>query len=88
MGFDYYYGDYVIYDYMTVDVDNDGYIEYAEYEDIIKPTAFYQDWDKDDDGNIDEEELATGVFEIWDMDNSKFIEMDEYIDFDSYYLDI
>jgi len=45
-GFDYY------------DVDNDGYLEYAEYEEAYDPDL-YDAWDEDDDGLIDDDEYET-----------------------------
>ncbi|MCF8230446.1 MAG: hypothetical protein K9J24_15980 [Bacteroidales bacterium] len=54
--------------------------------------------DVDDDELFTEDEWWYGydyeyeqtrmVFNKWDYDNSNFIEIDEYTDFDAYYLDI
>lgn len=87
VGFDYMYGDYIIDDYEAIDTDNDGYIEYLEYEAALAPSTFYFDWDFNSDGEVDAEELAMGIFDIWDKDNSQYIEPDEYAEFDSYYLE-
>lgn len=87
-GYDYYFGDYVTVDYVAVDTDGDGFIEYAEYYDILDDTDFYTVWDVDANGYLNEYELARMVFNNWDIDNTNFIELDEYQDFDSHYLDI
>ncbi len=87
-GYDYFYGDYVSDEFVSVDVDGDGFIEYTEYYDVLSPTTIYTDWDVDGDNYLNEYELARMVFNNWDYDNSNFIEIDEYNDFDFYYLDI
>lgn len=85
---DYLYGDYVAEDFVAFDTDNDGYIEYVEYYDVLFETDFYDMWDVNDDGYLNEYELARMVFNNWDYDDSNFIERDEYTDFDAFYLDI
>ncbi len=88
MGYDHYYGNYIFDDYEGIDVDGDGFIEYEEYSNVLGDTDYYLNWDADASEYLNEEELATGVFQIWDVDNSGLIEKDEYAQFDSYYLDI
>jgi Ca2+-binding EF-hand superfamily protein len=88
MGYDYYYGDYVISDYDAIDIDGDGFIEYTEYNDVLVDTDFFVDWDADADDFLNEDELAEGVFHIWDLNNDGMLDREEYIQFDSYYLDI
>lgn len=87
-GYDYYYGDYAINDYLAVDTDGDGFIEYAEYYNYLNPTDFYIVWDVDKDTYLNEFELARVVFNNWDINENNFIEKDEYVKFDTYYLDI
>ena len=88
LGYDYFYGDYIIDDFVVVDTDKDGSIDYTEYKTIISPTNMYIDWDQDDNGLIEGNELAFGLFKIWDLDNSQYLELDEYGKFDKYYFDI
>ncbi len=87
-GYDFYYGDFIVTDYESIDIDGDGLIEYEEYEGILDDTDFYVTWDVDASEYLSEEELASGVFHRWDIDNSGAIERDEYTDFDRNYLDI
>lgn len=87
-GYDYYYGDYVFDDFVALDTDGDGKLEYIEYYDILEESDFYENWDVNKDKNLNEYELARMLFNNWDFDDSNFIEPDEYEEFDSYYLDI
>lgn len=88
LGYDYYYGDYIITDYDAIDVDGDGFIEYAEYTGILDDTDFYLNWDLDASEYLSDKELAQGVFEKWDINNNGTLELNEYSAFDNYYLDI
>ncbi len=87
-GYDYFYGDYVNDDFVALDLDNDGFIEYVEYYDVFADTYYYTDWDIDADTYLNEYELARLVFNNWDVDNSNFIEKDEFDDFKAYYLEV
>ena len=88
MGYDYYYGAHVIVDYDKIDLNKDNYLVMNEFENILTGTNFFVEWDTDKNLQIDENELAEGVFERWDIDNSGKLEQDEFAEFDSYYLDI
>lgn len=87
MGFDYYYGNYVVSAYEVIDEDNDGFISYKEYYDVLDETDFYLEWDLNTDNQIHKKELSTGVFDRWDIDNDGVIDMTEYTAFDNYYID-
>ncbi len=87
-GYDYYYGDYIIQGYDAIDIDGDGFIEYVEYKDVLDGTKFFVDWDVDASEYLSEDELAQGVFNIWDLDGDNMLDNDEFYQFDSYYLDI
>lgn len=88
MGYDYYYGAHVIVDYDKIDLNKDNYLVMNEFENVLTGTNFFVEWDTDKNLQIDEKELAHGVFERWDIDNSGKLEPDEFAEFDSYYLDI
>lgn len=77
-GFDIYYGDLVMQPYEDVDKDSDGYISYVEYKAALGKTEFYQKWDMNNDNQLSEFELAKGVFEMYDIDSSNFLEQDEW----------
>ena len=87
-GYNNYFGDYILDNYVAVDTDGDGFIEYQEYYDVLYPTDAYVVWDVDEDSYLSEYELARAVFNTWDLNDSNFIEKHEYNKFDSYYLDI
>lgn len=88
IGYDYHYGDYVVVEFEDIDVDNDGYITYDEYHATIEKTELYEDWDFNDNMEISQTELARNIFDRWDINQSGFIEEDEFNEFDMYYLDI
>lgn len=87
IGFDYYFGNYVISAYDVVDENDDDLISYEEYYNVLNDTEFYRDWDLNEDNIIHEEELTAGVFERWDLENDGVLDVDEYAAFDSYYID-
>jgi Ca2+-binding EF-hand superfamily protein len=87
-GFEYYYEDYVADDFIVIDVDDDGMIEHDEFVDVLDKSDFFESWDFDADEHLTELEIARGVFNNWDRDDSNFIDPKEYESFDSFYLDI
>jgi len=58
------------------------------YNDVLADTDFFIDWDADADDFLNENELAEGVFRIWDINNDGMLDKEEYVQLDSYYLDI
>ncbi len=88
MGYDYYYGNYVVRDYDDIDVDDDGFISREEFNEVLRETDFFTDWDVDKDEKLTDAELAKQVFQRWDTDNSHTLSREEYEEFDTYYLDI
>lgn len=88
LGYDYYYGDFILTGYDAIDLDGDGFVDYNEYTGVLNDTDFYIQWDVDASEYLSEKELASGVFNIWDVDNSNALEIDEFAEFDYYYLDI
>lgn len=87
-GFEYYYEGYAANDFIIKDLDNDGMIEQDEFVDVLDDTDFFEAWDFDADQHLTELEIARGVFNNWDKDDSNFIDPKEYDGFDSFYLDI
>lgn len=88
LGYENYFRNYVVARFEDIDVDDDSYIMYSEYYDLLGDTDFYAAWDFDGDLQISQAELARGVFNNWDMDNSGFLDRGEFNAFDIYYLDI
>ncbi len=87
-GYDYYYGDYLVDDFVAYDVDGDGYLEYAEYYDVLYDTDFYATWDIDMDTYLSKAELAENVFELWDTNDTGLMSKSEFNNFKKYYDDI
>ncbi len=87
-GLRYSYGHHVVTDFDDLDADADDFISYDEYEEALINTSYYASWDIDNDNHLSEKELAAGIFYVWDINQSDFIEPDEYEKFDYYYLDI
>lgn len=88
MGFDYYYGNYVIYDYATIDTNNDGFVSWEEFDEAVSDTQFFVSWDADASEYLDKEELGEGVFKIWDLNNNGILDEKEFNKFANYYLDV
>ncbi len=88
MGFDHDYGNYILDDFKSIDENKDGYIGYNEYSVALQETSFYLDWDIHNDNEINEEDLATRVFSRWDIDQSGLLEIDEFKEFQDYYLKV
>lgn len=84
--FDYFFGDHVMIDFNAADFNDNGQVGYDEYFDMLENTDFYVSFDVNNDGVLKEFELARGIFNYWDLDNSRFIEYDEYTKFDNTYL--
>lgn len=85
--YEYNYTDYIDKDFDDIDKDNNTYIDYSEYDSVIYKTKFYEEMDVNKDEFMDELELSRAIFNLWDLDNSNFIEPDEYVKFDAYYIE-
>ncbi|HBH25611.1 MAG TPA: hypothetical protein DDY13_19615 [Cytophagales bacterium] len=87
-GYENYYGDYIDSEFVAVDTDADGFINYDEYYSIIHDTDFYTTWDANDNAILSENEFAEKVFHTWDDNNTGYMTKNEYEDFDMFYFDI
>ncbi|MFW5644668.1 MAG: EF-hand domain-containing protein [Bacteroidota bacterium] len=87
MGYNYYYGEFIVKEYESVDADQDGFIEYEDFNDVLRDSDFFASWDRDASDYLDEEELAHGLFAVWDVDNNGYLDADEFDAFELYYLE-
>lgn len=85
MATDRYLNNYIVADINEIDVDDDNYVVYGEYYNVVGDTDFFIEWDLDEDSYISEEELARGVFNYWDLNKNNFLEVNEFQEFDMYY---
>jgi len=84
----------VTYDYTYYDDDMDELLTAEEFEAAYTDIGYYNTWDLNDDGILDENEWATGisnyygdydgddygVYDDWDLDNDGYINDDEFVD--------
>lgn len=87
-GYELHYKDYTDDDFIAIDTDGDGYIDYNEFFEVMGDTDYYISWDVDADAYLNQWELARFVFNNWDTNNSNFIDPEEYAYFDIYFEDI
>lgn len=81
------YGDDISNEYVAMDIDDDGYLEYSEFYDVMDDLGYYKRWDMNNDGYLNQQELANFLFHKWDLDDNQCIEPDEYAEFDMHYPD-
>lgn len=85
-GFDLFHGDYLYDNLAMYDVNDNGSIEYVEYYDALYDSDYFVSWDVDNDGYLDQYELANAVFENWDLNSNYVINRNEFNILDHYYL--
>ncbi|MGB3780816.1 MAG: hypothetical protein WA960_20805 [Tunicatimonas sp.] len=51
-----------------------------EFAQVLDQTDYLAEWDDDDSGELEESEVAEGVFAMWDTDGNGVIESEEYTD--------
>ena len=88
MGYRDFHGNTVQVDYKDINIDGNDHVVYKEYMKGMNDADFYSAWDKNNDGNLSDNELATGIFHTWDTNNNGLIEEKEYQKFDAKYEDI
>ena len=62
--------------FSRLDRDNDRVLSQAEFDAFGREILAL--WDKDDDGNIDEDEFYLGIFGLWDVDGDGAMTLSEY----------
>jgi hypothetical protein len=61
-----------------LDRDNDRVLSQAEFDAFGR--EIFALWDRDQDGNIDEDEFYLGIFGLWDVDGDGAVTLSEYDD--------
>ena len=87
-GHKYMYGDYVEFNYIINETDENGGLEFNRFHDMLKTTNYFSDIDLDNNEKISEEELTEAVFSDWDMNGNGYLSEEEFSTFDQYYFQI
>lgn len=82
-----FYTDDITNNFVSMDIDEDGFIEYSEFYDVLDNIGYFHLWDQNNDGNLNRYELARMLFNKWDKNISNFIELTEYKKFDLKHID-
>lgn len=86
---EYWYAEYAVIEFDSTDADADGRVGMAEFTDNDNLVDFYENWDTNkEDELLTEDELAAGLFSLWDVDKSGYIEETEYQNLKGQYLGI
>ena len=76
-----YFGSESMADYQTLDVwdqNGDQQVQAEEFGQVLDQTDYYSEWDEDGSDQLEEAEIADGVFTMWDTDGNGVIEAEEY----------
>lgn len=82
---DAYFGSASMEDYQDLDTwdqDGDQQVQSAEFVQVLEQADYLAEWDEDGDEQLAEEEIADGVFTMWDTDANGVIEAEEYKEWD------
>lgn len=60
------------------DQNGDQQVQLNEFQSILDDLDYYSEWDDDGNGELNELEIAQGVFAMWDTDGNGVIEAEEY----------
>lgn len=85
-GYDYVYGKYVDYEISVVN-ESDGEIDYQTFYRSIYESDYYSNFDSDNDGHLNEQELAKAMFTTWDINGNGYLSNNEFTTFNNLYLD-
>ena len=70
-------------DYQSLDrwdQNNDGQVQSEEFAQLLDQSDYFAEWDEDGSEQLEEGEVAEGVFAMWDTDGNGVIEVEEYTD--------
>lgn len=87
-GHKYVYGDYVEFNYIIEETDENGGLEYNRFHDMLKATNYFSDIDMDNNEMISKSELTGSVFSSWDLDGNGYLSEEEFSTFDKYYFQL
>lgn len=85
---DYYFNKYQFEDFEQLDSDENNQVSYNEFSKHIKDNGLFDDWDMDGNSKISEDELAMGLFNAYDFDETGYLEKGEFNTFASYYAEL
>lgn len=88
VGYDYYYGDWLVDDFIVYDLNRDNYISREEYLEALYDTDYFITWDIDRNTYLSDAELADAVFQTWDTDESGTMNRTEFGRMDLHFEDI
>ena len=66
----------------TWDQDGDQQVQNTEFARVLEQTDYLAEWDENGDEQLAEEEIANGVFTMWDTDANGVIEAEEFKEWD------
>jgi Ca2+-binding EF-hand superfamily protein len=82
---DFYFNKYGFEKFEKIDEDNNGQLSYLEYKDEIEDNGLFNGWDQNENSMVSESELAQGVFNAYDFDDTGYLEKGEFNTFASFY---
>lgn len=80
-GFDASYGYYVEDDFSKYDVNQNGTIEFEEYQRALFNSEYYSNWDVNRDNTVDQKEYSDMVFQSVDKNDDNYLDEDEYAEY-------
>lgn len=78
MAFEYFNRGEFAGSYQDWDIDDDFILTYEEYQAGLYESTFFSEWDFNGDGQLDDKELATGLFRVFDINDNGLVDKDEY----------
>jgi Ca2+-binding EF-hand superfamily protein len=71
-------GDSPLGGFRDYDADRDQALTYEEFRRNFSDTEFFQEMDEDGDGSLDDEDLSSAMFFLWDHDGDGYVESAEF----------
>lgn len=81
------YGDYADEDdFGSFDTNDDDVLDENEWNYGFSDAGWYDTYDSDQSGTVDDDELTDGVFDDWDADDDGYLNEQEYQDSETYFV--